>query len=116
MITLFVDAVLQYYVPYITDGRFSISLEGSGGKYVCAILISLSVLFGSTSVAMLICVGFDRLHALFWPFHYRQLANRHSKTVGIVTLILNTFLAVPFIFYVKPQRHPYFDDGPWICW
>ena len=103
MITLSNDT---FYVPFIS----TVTLY-------CKIVTALGLIGNSCSFTLTLCLAFDRLHALYYPFKYRTLSISYAIKVGCVLTLINIILSIIFVVYVEPYTIVDLNNNKYkFCW
>ena len=98
--------MLQYLFLYIglnalTFKKFYLPYLSTITSY-CKIVTALGLIGNSCSFTLTLCLAFDRLHALCYPFKYRILSLSYAIKVGCVLTLINIILSIFFVTYIKP--------------
>ena len=69
---------------------------------ICKFVLAFSLMGSSGSFTMTLCLAFDRLHALYYPFKYRVRTLSYAIKVGCVLTLINITLSLVFVVYINP--------------
>ena len=101
--------VLLYMIQYLflhvglyalTFEKFYLPYQSTTRSY-CKFVYALGLIGNSCSFTLTLCLAFDRLHALYYPFKYRILSLSYAIKVGCILTLINISLSIFFVTYIE---------------
>ena len=86
---------------YITIGNFDV-LYLSRIPSFCKLVVGIELIGNGCSFTLTLCLAFDRLHALYFPFKYRTRSVSYAIKVGCMINFINIVLPIFILICVEP--------------